>query len=221
MDPASGSTAGRDEGQLVGRFTYHVGSEKWWWSPEIYAMHGFEHGDVVPTSELMQSHHHHEDRVATVSRLRDALMSGEAFSARHRIIDANSVVRTVLAVGEGVRDGAGRVVQLVGYFIDETSFVSRLVARETQAAVAASARSRAVIEQAKGMLMLTYGLDDTLAFSLLTRHSQHHNIRLRDLAAQLVQHVREAAVHDAPPATTLNAFFDGLAGRAFRPGPRG
>ena len=46
--------------------------------------------------------------------------------------------------------------------------------------------SRATIQQAKGALMLVYGLDAEAAFSLLSWQSQRSNIKLRDLAERLV-----------------------------------
>jgi len=47
-------------------------------------------------------------------------------------------------------------------------------------------RSRAVIEQAKGMLMLALGLGDAEAFDLLREHSQRRNVKVRELAERLV-----------------------------------
>lgn len=47
-------------------------------------------------------------------------------------------------------------------------------------------RHRAVIEQAKGMLMLIYGIDADHAFELLRWQSQDTNVKLRDLAQQVV-----------------------------------
>jgi GAF domain-containing protein len=46
--------------------------------------------------------------------------------------------------------------------------------------------SRAVIEQAKGILMVRAGIDDEEAFALLRRTSQHQNRKLRDVAASVV-----------------------------------
>ena len=45
---------------------------------------------------------------------------------------------------------------------------------------------RAIIEQAKGMLMAIYELDAQSAFGIMTRLSQHFNVKLHDLAAKLV-----------------------------------
>jgi hypothetical protein len=46
---------------------------------------------------------------------------------------------------------------------------------------------RAVIERAKGMLMATEGCDDEEAFQILVRASQRENVKLRDIAARMVE----------------------------------
>ena len=48
-------------------------------------------------------------------------------------------------------------------------------------------KSRAVIEQAKGILMERHKVTDDQAFRLLTRSSQHSNLKLREVAEQLVR----------------------------------
>lgn len=50
---------------------------------------------------------------------------------------------------------------------------------------------RAVIEQAKGMLMLIHGIDADRAFELLKWRSQDTNTKLRPLAEQLVDEFRQ------------------------------
>jgi hypothetical protein len=52
--------------------------------------------------------------------------------------------------------------------------------------MAEAMRNRAVIEQAKGMIMADKGLDADEAFTRLTRLSQHANIKLRDVAQRMV-----------------------------------
>jgi GAF domain-containing protein len=47
--------------------------------------------------------------------------------------------------------------------------------------------SRAVIEQAKGMLMGRYKIDENRAFAVLTRTSQTTNVKLREIADELVR----------------------------------
>jgi hypothetical protein len=55
--------------------------------------------------------------------------------------------------------------------------------------------SRAVIEQAKGALMLRYGLDQDAAFAVLKRWSQDSNIKLHTIADTLINSV----CRDDPP----------------------
>jgi AmiR/NasT family two-component response regulator len=50
----------------------------------------------------------------------------------------------------------------------------------------AAMRSRAVIEQAKGILAARHGIDPDAAFDRLREESQRRNVRLAQLAAALV-----------------------------------
>jgi GAF domain-containing protein len=58
----------------------------------------------------------------------------------------------------------------------------------------AALETRTVIGQAQGLLMHRYGLDGDLAFSVLRRGSQDKNVKLRNLAAELVQGHNEASL---------------------------
>jgi PAS domain-containing protein len=53
--------------------------------------------------------------------------------------------------------------------------------------------SRALIDQAKGILMARLGIDSEAAFRELVRRSQHSNVKLRDVARQLVADVARFA----------------------------
>ncbi|HJP80487.1 MAG TPA: ANTAR domain-containing protein [Pseudonocardiaceae bacterium] len=57
--------------------------------------------------------------------------------------------------------------------------------------------SRAVIEQAIGVLAATHGADPETAFRYLVRLSQHRNIKLRRLAAVLIELTAEAGAETA------------------------
>ena len=65
----------------------------------------------------------------------------------------------------------------------------------------AAMRSRAVIEQAKGVLMATQHCDAEQAFVLLTRASQQQNRKLRDVAAHLVATAGRSRGTTRPPSS--------------------
>jgi hypothetical protein len=185
--------------QRVARYRYDVLRESWWWSQDMYELHGFAPGEVVPTTELMIAHRDEGDGADAMERARVVLTSGEAFCWRHRITDASGRTRTVLSLGEGVCDARGAVTAVEGYYVDVTDVLRREIDSESHDAVARAAVSRAVIEQAKGILIVAYGLDAHAAFELLRWHSQHRNVKLRALAAGLV----ELFTGDPPDAASL------------------
>lgn len=53
-------------------------------------------------------------------------------------------------------------------------------------------RSRAEIEQAKGVIMATRGCSADEAFDQLRRQSQHENVKVREIAAELVRRAHRA-----------------------------
>jgi predicted butyrate kinase (DUF1464 family) len=64
--------------------------------------------------------------------------------------------------------------------------------------VEAITERRAVIEQAKGMLMFVYGVDADDAFEGLRQQSQNHNVKLTLLAEQVVKDLVELTRDTGP-----------------------
>ncbi|MCV7422734.1 ANTAR domain-containing protein [Mycobacterium yunnanensis] len=58
--------------------------------------------------------------------------------------------------------------------------------------------TRAVIEQAKGMLMFVYGIDADEAFLRLREQSQQHNVKLRLIAQQVSADLVDLARTSSP-----------------------
>ena len=177
--------AGR-QGNVMGSFRYAASGDTWQWSDGVYAIHGFHRGEVVPTTALLLSHAHAADRRRAGQLLRACLRDGQMFSLLYRVIDAAGQLRWTLIAGEGTLDGSGAVTGIRGYLIDVTESQDRARSREVASGLRKAMASRATIEQAKGALMLVYGLDAEAAFSLLSWQSQRSNIKLRDLAERLV-----------------------------------
>jgi len=207
----------------TGRFVYHVAEERWEWDDDVYAIHGYAPGEVEPTSELIMSHKHEQDRELVEETLARARVSGEPFNIYYRIVVRDQVRRVVL-VGEGEHDepaspdGAAvagpRVAdRLVGYYLDLTPEMEAESSAAADAAVAASAKARDTIEQAKGILMLGYGLDADAAFAMLKWWSRNRNVKVRDVADRLIQVAREGHVSHPGLRRLLDALLDDLTAR--------
>lgn len=92
-------------------------------------------------------------------------------------------MRSVVVVGDRLDDDGGVVIGTHGFYID-VSPPEQIREELVSARVAEIAERRAPIEQAKGMLMMTYGIDEDSAFELLRWRSQETNTKLRLLAEQ-------------------------------------
>lgn len=173
--------------QLTGTFRLDLTTGAWWWSDETFRMHGFEPGEVVPTTALVLAHKHPDDQARVRRILDDSMRTGQPFSSVHRILDARSRERTLVIVGEGRRDPETQdVVELAGHFIDVTESVAQTARALAAADIAAAAETRGRIEQAKGILGVVCGVDPDEAFAVLTRVSNDRNIPIRELARDVV-----------------------------------
>lgn len=198
--------------EQIGRFRYDLPSDSWVWSDEIYAMYGFGAHEVVPTTALMIAHQHPDDRAGSTESVLATLRSGRPFASRHRILDSRQIERLIVTVGTAEPDSAGMIQQVDGFMIDITGSFQRDLAESTNAAVEAAGASRAAIDQAKGALMLVYGMDDDAAFELLKWYSQRSNVKLRGLAETLVSAASQGMPMSGDSRRRLDEVFFGLAG---------
>ena len=200
----TGRVASQD--QDMGSYRYAAADGSWQWSDGVYAIHGFRRGEIVPSTALLLAHAHSADRRHAAQLLESCLHNGELFSLLYRLVDASGRVRRALIAGEGIFGRQGQVTGLRGYLIDVTEPQSRARSREVASALRKAIAMRAVIEQAKGALMLVYGLDAEAAFALLSWQSQHANIKLRELAERLVA----AVGGDASATAAIRQRLDGI-----------
>jgi PAS domain S-box-containing protein len=191
--------------QRVGWFRFYFDDQRWEWSEQVQRIHGYEPGTVTPTTDLVLAHKHPDDRGQVAATIDEILNTRKPFSTRHRIVDTSGDVHYVVVVGDQLHDGEGTVIGTHGFYVD----VSRLPDPEDEdrltEKLAEIAGKRAAIEQAKGMLMLIYGIDDEAAFNLLKWLSQDANVKLRRLAEQVVEDFRNAG-----PTLTSQSEFDHL-----------
>ena len=206
-DSPAGPPAEPDaDGVSVGAFRFWFVGQRWEWSDEVARMHGYEPGSVVPTTELLLSHKHPEDRAHVQDLLDRALHCQSPFSSRHRFIDTAGNVHDAIVVADRMADETGAVVGTAGYYIDLTAtFVeTRQVALDE--ALPDLFEARAVIEQVKGVLMAVYRISPEQAFGVLRWRSQETNTKLRTLAKQLIVEITALP----PPSAEVQSAFDHL-----------
>jgi hypothetical protein len=189
--------------QRIGWFRFYFDDQRWEWSEELQKLHGYQPGTVTPTTELVLSHKHPEDRDEVAANIVDITNTRGAFRSRHRVIDAVGVVRWVVVIGDQFFDDAGAVVGTHGFYVDVTP-ANQLREEAISARVIEIAELRAPIEHVKGMLMLIYNIDDTVAFGLLKWLSQEHNVKLGPLAKQIRTDLRAVAQNEIVSKTTFD-----------------
>jgi ANTAR domain/PAS fold len=206
--PTSATEGGAPGNLNVGSFRFWFAGERWEWSDEVARMHGYEPGSMVPTTKLLLSHKHPDDREHVRDLLEHALHSGESFSSRHRFIDTGGGVHDAIVVADRILDESGAVLGTAGYYVDLTDTFDE--ARfETRQEVLDEAlpdlfENRAAIEQAKGVLIAVYRVSADQAFRVLQWRSQETNVKLRALAKQLVNEV----VSLPPPSAAVQSQLD-------------
>ena len=196
-----------------GTYRLEADTERWHWSVELYELHELP-PTVTPTTALLADHMHPEDRDAALGLLMSVLHRGGTFSSTYRLRTVTGRELTVLFLGESFTDdasgaavgagrSAGRVAGVAGLVLD----ITEPLANAASEAVEASARNRAAIEQVKGALMVTYGLDPESAFDVLRRFSNHHNIRLAALAGALARRMASVRAMGQSPEHSLLALL--------------
>ncbi|EUA45416.1 ANTAR domain protein [Mycobacteroides abscessus 21] len=91
-------------------------------------------------------------------------------------------------------DDSGEVVGTEGFYIDVTDGLQSDITTETSRIL----KSRSIIDQAKGVLMVAYGIDDARAFEVLKLSSQLAQVKLATVARQFLDDIRS---HGLPPET--------------------
>lgn len=194
-------TPGRAEGSRTaerraadppaGRYRFDSTTGSWWWSPEMRRLLGLD-AATEPCTEALLDVQHPDD----VTRVREALVAacadGRAFALQTRVLHPTRGQRSVVLLGEAVHDEDGAVRAVEGVCADITG--ARPVdpvadhAEELRTEIAqlrTAMASRAVIEQAKGILMLLTHCGEQAAFDLLAHMSSHTHRKVRDVAAAL------------------------------------
>ncbi|MDT5336040.1 MAG: hypothetical protein QOD90_1545 [Mycobacterium sp.] len=190
--------------QRVGRFEYRYDTDVWTWSDTVYRMHGYEPGDVQPTTDLVLNHKHPDD----LARVKGLLhQSAAPFSSRHRIRTTAGETRNVVVVGDAVADADNRIVATSGFYVDITDAFNADLQESISDKLEVIVSHREVIDQAKGMLMAVYQLDADAAFGILRWRSQELNVKLATVASKLVAELPELLKSSAAARAPIDHYL--------------
>jgi hypothetical protein len=96
--------------------------DDWWWSPEMYELHGYpEPAAVTPSRKVLINHAAPGDRAAVEAVLTAAVNTGLPFAQEYRIDGADGSDRRVVLFAAPERDETGKVARVAGILLDLTS----------------------------------------------------------------------------------------------------
>jgi hypothetical protein len=195
---------------VAGRYRCDEHGDAWWWSAEMYLLHGLQPGTAEPCIQLLLDGLLPADRHRTAQGLA-AACAGTPFSLAVRAVRPGREPRTMVLVGEPQTDGSGTVTGIDGLYVDvadglRPTEVDRVTELETEVAQLRTAMaSRAAIEQAKGILMLLTSCGDQVAFDLLAHISSHTHRKVREVAVAITE---SAAGHGTLPDDIRSILHD-------------
>ncbi|CAN5315753.1 PAS and ANTAR domain-containing protein [soil metagenome] len=179
----------------VGSFSYDFATALFRWSAEVAALHGYPPEPMTVDAEVVLSHKHTEDRAGVQELYQEMLTTRSALSSRHRIVDTSGAVHSVAVVSKNRLDASRMAIGLDGFYVDLTETFDlqdghdfdRAVDEAVDVAVAEFTAHRSIIEQAKGMVMVTYSIPADRAFDVLRWRSQQTNTKIRTLCELIVK----------------------------------
>jgi len=193
--------SGRLEGR-VGRFLGRPHADQWVCDEQLGVVLGDHCHEGSASLHALLERVADDERCMAADAFRAAIEHGDEVLVSCRLHAADGSVRSVLITAEVSDDEPSGVSMspllrmdglsaatgpwLVGHVLDLTTLRLGATRAAANHAVNEATKHRAVIEQAKGMLMLTYRIDADTAFDVLRRHSQTTNTKVHDLAAHLV-----------------------------------
>ena len=189
-------------------FEYDAIADRWTCSPALCELYGIPPGQD-PTTSSMLERVLDEDRAVVLQRFEEATRCARPFSLEYRLVDPSGTTRRLVLVGQS-EDSGGEVKRLSGFVVDITQTI-RAGAAE---AVLASTEHRAVIEQAKGALMLSFGIGEDAAFDMLRTYSNQHNTKVTRVAQHIIAGLADPAFAREEPVRCLLDILLSLEGAA-------
>lgn len=162
------------------------------WSDGLYRMYGYERGEVVPSVEMVLPHVEPEDRPRVQAYWDHVASHGGPSSIYVSIRDRKDRQHKLLYSADYILDGT-TPIGVWGVVVDLTTSIHTDRHQLATEAVAASALNRAVIEQAKGILMGRTGVTADRAYELISQLSQDTNRKVYAVAQDIVDRATSRA----------------------------
>jgi hypothetical protein len=178
-------------------FEYDATADRWTCSADLRDLYGIPPGQD-PTTAMMVERVVEEDRPVVLQRFEEVLAQARPFSLEYRLRDPDGRTRRLVLVGQS-EDAGGQVKRLAGFVVDITQTIRDGAAE----AVLASTEHRAAIEQAKGALMLSFGIGEDAAFEMLRTYSNQHNTKLVRVAEYIIAGLADPAFAREEPVRCL------------------
>jgi len=187
------------------------------WSDGIQRVFGYAAAEVEPTLEWWAERLHPEDRLRVTTQLGDDLRAGRDFSAEYRFRAHDGRYLPVWDRGQGVRDGSGRVVRMVGVMENVAALKSlEEQLRQVQKMEAVGLLAGGVAHDFNNLLTTILGYSDLLLATLPDVAHQRQQVqeiqsagqRAAGLTRQLLAFSRREVV--APRVLDLNGVVANL-----------
>ncbi|VXC31191.1 AmiR/NasT family two-component response regulator [Arthrobacter sp. 8AJ] len=169
----------------TGFVEYYFADGVFRWSDGLYRIYGYERGEVVPTMEMVLPHVEPEDRPRVQAYWDHVSTQGGPSSMYLSIRDRKDHQHKLLYSADYIMDG-DTPIGVWGVVVDLTTSIHTDRHQLATEAVAASALNRAVIEQAKGVLMGRTGVTADQAYELISQLSQDTNRKVYAVAQDIV-----------------------------------
>lgn len=200
-------TPNDDRPDSVGLFQSGRAADEWEWDAVASHLHGLPSRPRTVTTEALLAFICAEDREHVAEAL--TALGGDRMRIHYRVPAGDGGVRHLVAVAHlASRPDARPHAQ--GHVIEITADLHAASEQASRKAVAGVVEGRGAIEQAKGVLMLAYGLTDDQAFSLLRWWSRNRNIRIRALAGLLLAAVGTGIYSSQELRTAFDRFMHDL-----------
>ena len=195
--------------QSVGSFRISLPQQSWTWSNDLFSIFGLDAASE-PTTDLVLDHLHPDDRPDYERFLHAVTTTGRLNAVWHRVVTSDGHVKQMVTTAAGVTGPDDALELVIGHVVDVTEEVRVATSRDVDDALQQLSHSRPIIDQAKGALMLTYAIDDETAFAVLREYSQHLNVKVRDLARDLVTAAQRPSGWPAESLSLLDRLVRGL-----------